>query len=186
MAVYRETFIAYIDCDPPALLHGGFGPVLIPADAVIPAPTIALGGGELVAVPDWQVLVNGTTERIDLTLSGVSEEIARLVLEDAPSVRGAAVDVGIISFAQDWSIASISWENRFEARSLTISRPQEQNGSVSRSITLSIVHGDSARARSPNSYFTDADQRRKHPTDAIFSNVGGMMAGTSRRFGPSE
>lgn len=186
MAVYRESFIAYIDCEPPALLHGGFGNLLVPADSVLPSPMVALGGGELLSIPDWQTLINGSTERLDLSLSGVSEEIVRLAIEDAPSVAGADVHVGTIRYNGDWSIASILWENMFEARSLTVSRPQAQGGQVTRSITLTIVQGDSTRSRAPNAYFTDADQRRKHPTDAIFSNVGGITAGTSRRFGPRD
>jgi len=186
MAFYRETPIAYIACDPPALLHGGFGLIPIPADAVVPSDMLALGGGELLSIPDWQMLINGTTERLDFTLSGVSDDTIRLALEDAPSVRGAATYVGTIHHNDDWSIASIEWEALFEARSLKISRPQEQNGQVTRSITLTIVHGDSTRSKSPNAFFTDADQRRKHPTDAIFSNVAGINAGTSRRFGPRD
>jgi hypothetical protein len=186
MPFYRESYIAFIDCDDPALIHGGYGNLLIPADAFVPSPMIALGGGELVGVPDWQTLINGTTERLDLTISGVSETAIRLAIEDAESVRYAPVYVGAIRYNDDWSIASIEWEATFEARSLTVSRPQSNDGQVTRSITLTIVQGDSIRARASNAYFTDADQRRKYPTDAIFSNVGGITAGTSRRFGPSD
>lgn len=186
MASARESYIAFIDCDDPALIHGGYGPLLIPADTVIPSPMFALGGGELVSVPDWQTLINGTTERLDLVVSGVSDEIVRLAVADAESVRYAPVYVGTISYNDDWSLASIVWEVTFEARSLSVSRPQESNGQCTRSITLTIVQGDSTRARSSNAYFTDADQRRKYPTDAIFSNVGGITAGTSRRFGPRD
>jgi hypothetical protein len=187
MAHHRESFIVFIDCgDDPALMHGGYGPLLIPADTVVPSPMIALGGGELVSVPDWQTLINGTTERLDLTVSGVSEETLRLAIIDAESVRYAPVYAGTVRYNDDWSVASIEWENVFEARSLSISRPQESDGQVTRSITLTIVQGDSIRARAGNAFFTDADQKRKYPTDAIFSNVGGITAGTSRRFGPRD
>lgn len=186
MAFYRESTIVYIACDPPAILWSGFGPLPVPADAVIPSPSIALGGAELVSVPDFQQLINGTAERLDFTLSGVSEETVRLALEDAPSVRGARVDIGTVHFDDDWQIEAIEWENVFEARSLSISRPTMQNGQVTRSITLTIVQGDTTRSRSKNAYFTDADQRRKSPTDAIFSHVAGINAGTSRRFGPKD
>lgn len=186
MAIYRESVIVRIDCDPPALLWSGVGPLPVPADIVIPSSTIALGGGELVNVPDFQQLLNGTAERLDFTVSGVSEETLRLALEDAPSVAGARVDIGIISFDPDWQFLGIEWEATFEARSLSIGRPATQNGKAVRSITLTIVAGETTRARAPLAFFTDADQRRRSSDDLIFSHVAGINAGTSRRFGPSD
>ncbi|WP_257541004.1 hypothetical protein [Sphingobium sp. CFD-1] len=184
MASYRESIVARIACDPPCLLWSGVGPLLIPADTVIPEAAIALGGSELISIPDFQTLINGTAERLDFTVSGVSEETVRLALDDAPSVKGARVDIGIIGFDENWQVDYVEWEGVFEARSLTVSRPAEQNGQITRSITLTIVQGDTTRARAINAFFTDADQRSKFPTDAIFSHVAGINAGTSRRFGP--
>lgn len=184
MAFYRESIVARIDCDPPCLLWSGFGALPLSADAVIPAPAVALGGAELVSIPDFQQLINGTAERLDFTLSGVSEETLRLALEDAPSVKGARVDIGTVHFDGAWQVESVEWEATFEARSLKISRPAEQGGQISRSITLTIVQGETTRTRAKYAFFTDADQRRKSLTDSIFSHVGGINAGTSRRFGP--
>ncbi|WP_082733618.1 hypothetical protein [Sphingobium sp. CCH11-B1] len=186
MAFYRESIIVRIDCDPPALLWSGVGPLFVPADIVIPEDGIALGGGELVSIPDFQQLMNGTAERLEFTLSGVDDETLRLALEDAPSVRGARVDIGRVDFDEEWQLIGIEWEAVFEARSLSISRPASDGNQITRSISLTIVAGDSTRARAPNAFFTDADQRRRSPTDAIFSYVAGINAGTSRRFGPSD
>ena len=186
MAFYRESYVAHIACDPPALLWSGLGPLPLPADSVIGSASTALGGAELLSIPDFQTLINGTAERLDFTLSGVSQETLRLAMEDAPSVKGAPVTIGLVHFNQDWSLDSVEWEAVFEARSLKISRPAEQGGQITRSITLTIVQGDSTRSKAVNAYFTDADQRRKHPTDAIFSHVAGINAGTSRRFGPKD
>jgi hypothetical protein len=186
MAIYRESIIVRIDCDPPALLWSGLGLLDVPADAVIPAPSIAIGGGQLISVPDFQQLIGGTAERLDFVVSGVDDETVRLALEDAPSVRGARVDVGTVQFDADWQLAAIEWENVFEARSLSISRPQSQGSRITRSITLTIVQGSTTRARANLAFFTDADQRRRSADDAIFSNVAAITAGTSRRFGPSD
>lgn len=187
MASYRQSTIVRIDCDPPALLWSGIGLLPIPADQVIPAPAIALGGGELVSVPDFQQLVGGTAERLDFVVSGVDQETVRLALDDAPSVRGARVDVGTVHFNEDWQIELIEWENVFEARSLSVSRPQSDgSGQVVRSITLTIVHGSTLRSRARIAFFTDADQKRRSPTDGIFSHVAGINAGTARRWGPSD
>lgn len=187
MASHRESILFRIDCDPPAFLWSGIGNLFIPADGVLPTGAIALGGGELITVPDFQQLIGGTVERLDFTVSGVDEETTRLALEDAPSVRGARVDVGTVTFDTNWQIASVSWEQVFEARSLTISRPQSDgNGQTTRSVTLTIVQGPSTRGRANIAFFTDADQRRRSSDDAIFSNVAGINTGTSRRWGPAQ
>lgn len=184
MAIYRESIIVRIDCDPPALLWSGLGLLPVPADAVVLVDTFALGGGELVSIPDFQQLIGGTAERLDFVVSGVDENTVRLALKDAPSVRGARVDVGTVQFDEAWQISSIEWEAVFEARSLSVSRPQSNGNAITRSITLTIVQGSTTRSRAKLAYFTDADQRRRSATDLVFSHVGGINAGTSRRFGP--
>jgi len=184
MASLRESTVIYIACEPPALIWSGLGALPIPPDLVIPEPMIALGSGELVSVPDFQQLIGGTAERLDFTVSGVSQETVRLAMDDAPSVRGAAVHVGTIAFDDAWQLLGIEWEQIFEARSLTVSRPQEQDGKVTRSITLTIVQGETTRSRAKVAFFTDADQRRRSADDLIFSLVAGINGGTTRRFGP--
>jgi hypothetical protein len=187
MALYRESIIVRIDCDPPALLWSGLGSLPVPADAVIPEDAVALGGGELVSVPDFQQLIGGTAERLDFVVSGVDDQTVRLALEDAPSVRGARVDIGTLQFDADWQLSVVEWENVFEARSLSISRPQQgSDGKVVRSITLTIVQGSTLRSRANLAFFTDADQRRRSADDTVFSHVAGINAGTSRRFGPTD
>lgn len=188
MAVYRESIIVRVDCDPPALVWSGLGNLDLPADVVIPEPgEVALGAGELISVPDFQQLIGGTAERLEIAFSGVDEETVRLALEDAPSVRGARVDVGTVMFSPDWQIDTVTWESVFEARSLSVSRPQaESGGKVMRAITLTIVQGSTTRSRAKLAFFTDADQRRRSADDAIFSHVALINGGTSRRFGPSD
>jgi len=186
MASHRESILFRIDCDPPAFMWSGLGNLYIPPDDVLPVGSIALGGGELITVPDFQQLIGGTVERLDFTVSGVDEDSVRLALEDAPSVRGARVDVGTVTFDPDWQLANVVWEQVFEARSLTVSRPKSDgNTPPTRSVTLTIVQGPSTRGRSNIAFFTDADQRRRSNDDAIFSHVAGINAGTSRRWGPA-
>lgn len=188
MATYRESIIVRVACDPPALVWSGYGNLPVPADAVIPEPgETALGGGELITVPDFQQLIGGTAERLEVVFSGVDEETVRLALDDAPSVRGARVDVGTVQFGPDWQILSVEWENVFEARSLSVNRLQaESGGKAARSISLTIVQGSTIRSRAKLAFFTDADQRRRSADDAIFSHVALINGGTSRRFGPSK
>jgi len=185
MASYRESFIVRIACDPPALFWTGIGPLPVTADAVIPADAIALGAGHLVKIPDFQQLINGTAERLEVVFDGVSAETTRLAMEDAETVKGAAVYLGRIAFDADWQQdGPIEWEATFEARKLTVGRPVATDSGIVRSISLTIASGDTTRSRSNNAHFTDADQRRRSSDDAIFDHMAGISAGTSRRFGP--
>lgn len=186
MATYRRSIIVRIDTTPACLIWSGIGDLNIPADSIVPADDTAIGGDTLLNFPDFQQLIGGTAERLEFTVSGIDAESARLAVADAAEVPGARVDVGTIYFDDDWQIESVSWDAQFEARSLAVSRPQMHNGKTVRSITLTIVQGSTTRALAPNAYFTDADQRRHSATDAIFTFVGKINAGTSRRFGPSD
>ncbi len=183
MGLYREAYIFRIASDPVALFWSGFGDLFVPADIVIPADAIALGAGELINIPDFEQLINGTAERLDIQLSGVTDQTLALAIEESASVAGARVDVGRMDQDQYWQQAApVEWEAAFEARSLSVGS-QFSAGRV-RTISLTIVSGDTTRSRANNAFFTDADQRRRSPTDAIFSHVAGISAGTTRRFGP--
>jgi hypothetical protein len=184
VAAYRESFVVYVACDPPALFWTGQGRLPLSADAVLPEDMIAVGAGRLINIPDFQQLINGTAERLTFGFSGVSDETLRLAFEEAPSVKGALVWLGRIDFGEDWQpLGPVEWEALFQAREMSISR-QNQTGTAEQGITITLASGDTARSRAPNNFFTDADQRRKYPTDAIFSHVAGISQGTSRRWGP--
>jgi hypothetical protein len=186
VAEVRESYLVRIASDPPARIWSGVGNLEIPADIVEPEPAIYLGRGELVRVPDFQQLINGVAERLEFTLSGVNAETLRFALEDAPSVAGAAVHVGRIDFDVDWQpIGPVEWEALFRADSLRVDS-QTADGRRVRALILSIGNGDTGRSYSPTSFFTDADQRLRSPTDAFFSNIGNIYSGTSRRFGPAS
>lgn len=186
MAEVRESYLLRIASDPPARIWSGAGPLVIPADIVEREPAEYLGANELLNVPDFQHLINGVAERLEFTVSGVSSETLRLALEDAPSVRGAAVHLGRIDFGPDWQpLGPVEWEATFRADSLTVDS-QGGNGQRKRTITLSVGSGDTGRSYAPQAFFTDADQRRRSPTDAFFSHIARLTGGTSRRFGPSS
>lgn len=186
---YNEGYIVRIDCDPVALFWSGLRPLRIPADYVVgPDGATAFGAGALVNIPDFQQLINGTSERLDFQLSGVSAETLRLAVEESASVAGARVDLGRMDFDQYWQpLGPVEWEATFEARSLSVSQGVAQQGQTpTRTLTLSIASGDTIRARAPFAFFTDADQRRKYPTDAIFSHVAEIGSGVTRRTGPAD
>jgi hypothetical protein len=120
-----------------------------------------------------------------VTVNGVTAETIRLALEEAPSVKGAALHIGTVQFDEDWQTAgAANWQAEFRVDTLTVSSQASEQGR-SRSITLSIGTDDTGRSRAPIAFFTDADQRRRSPTDKFCDHVAGITGGTSRRFGPS-
>lgn len=185
MPQYRESYIFRIETDTPAMFWTGHGDLLVPADGlVLDAPEIALGGGGLIDLPDLEQLLNGVAQRLEITLSGVTPAALVYAQEESAQVPGAAVWIGRLEFDENWqAIGSVSWEWQGEGRSLSVVRTE--GSPPSRNVILRVASGDTTRSRAPVSYFTDADQRRKHPTDAFFSHVGRINAGTSRRWGPS-
>lgn len=184
MATYRESFVVYVACDPPAVFWTGQGRLPLAADAVLPSPLTAIGAGRLISIPDFQQLVNGTAERLQFAFSGVSDQTLALALGEADGVRGALAWLGRVTFDPDWQQSGpVEWETLFQVREMSAAR-QNQAGVAEQTITITLASGDTVRSRSPNNYFTDADQRRKYPTDAVFSHVAGISQGTSRRWGP--
>ncbi|BEV00067.1 hypothetical protein [Novosphingobium olei] len=183
MPGYRESYLFRIETDDPANFWCGHGNLIVPADGVLPAPTLFPGAGELVNIPDLESLINGKAQRLDITLSGVSPDTLALATEEAPQILGAPVWIGRVIFDEHWQIVSVLWEWSGEGRSLSVGSQATERGRL-RSLTLTVVTGDTQRRRAPNAFFTDADQRRDYPTDAIFSHVAGISVGTTRRWGP--
>lgn len=182
----RESYLLRIASDPPARVWSGFGDLVIPADIVEPEPATYLGGGELLSVVDFQYLINGVAERVEFNVSGVSAETVRLAQEDAYSTRNAAVHLGRIDFDENWQqVGDVEWEAVFRADSLTV-ESQGNGGARVRTIKLSVGSADTGRSYAPLAFFTDADQRRRSPTDLAFIHVAGITGGTSRRFGSKE
>lgn len=186
MAEVRESYLLKIDHpDEPARIWSGVGDLEIPADIVEtgPGPFVYLGAGQLLTVPDFQQLINGVAERVEFTVSGVDEETVRLALEDAPGVKNAGVYVGRADFDSDWQLIGVEWEATFRADFLTVDS-DAGNGLRVRTIKLSVGTDDTGRSYAPATYFTDADQRLRSPTDEIFDHVALLNRGTSRVFGP--
>jgi hypothetical protein len=177
----RQSILLRIASDPIARIWSGVGDLVIPADIVEASPALYLGGGALVNIPELEQVINGTANRLDITVSGVNTETVALAIEESASVKGAKVHVGNVYFDADWQIDDVEWIAVLRADTLTPAR----QGST-RSITLSMGTDDTDRSRAPVAFWTDADQRRRSPTDRFFDHIAGISSGTSRRFGPSD
>lgn len=179
----NESFGIRIDAVPVARLWSGVGDLTVPADIVESEPATYLGAGALLNAPDFQQLINGTAERLEVQVSAVTAEALDLALREGPSVRGAKVHFVRIDFDDDWQLIGVEYEAVFRADKLTI-ESQDADGGRTRTLTLSIGTEDTNRSRAPLAYWTEQDQKRRSATDRIFAYVSGIWTGTSRRFGP--
>lgn len=185
MAEVRESYLLKIDTPDPARIWSGVGNLVIPADGIVEnAPATYLGAAQLLSVPDFQQLINGVAERLEFTVSGVDDATVRLALEDAPTVKNAAVYVGRIDFDEDWQqLGPVEWEATFRADCLTV-ESEGAGGRRSRTLKLSVGTDDTGRSYSPAAFFTDRDQKARSATDQIFNQVARITYGTARTFGP--
>lgn len=178
----NESFGIRIDAIPVARLWSGVGDLRIPADIVEGEPAVYLGGGAMLNAPDFQQLINGTAERLEVQVSGVTAEAIDLALREGPSVRGAKVHFVRIDFDEQWQLIGVEYEAVFRADKLTI-ESQDADGGRARTLTLSIGTEDTNRSRAPLAYWTDQDQRRRSSDDRIFDHGASVTLGTTRRFG---
>jgi len=181
----NESFGIRIDALPVARLWSGVGDLIVPADIVEAQSAVYLGAGALLNAPDFQQLINGTAERLEVQVSGVTAEALDIALREGPSVRGAKVHFVRFDFDDNWQLIDVEYEAVFRADKLTIESQDEEGGGRTRRLTLSIGTEDTNRSRAPLAYFTHQDQQRRSATDRIFDHVAGITTGTTRRFGPS-
>lgn len=179
----RESWIVRIDSATPARFWQGLGDIAIPADAVEPDDgAIYSGAGEIISLPDFQMLINGVAERLPAGLSGVSQEVVAMAIEEAEEVKGADMHFGRIVLDDAYQLISVTWTGLFRVDKLTTDR-QNDGDDVTRSISLSIGTESTGRSNSPIALFTPADQAKRSPSDLMFNLVPSIQAGTSRRFG---
>jgi hypothetical protein len=152
--------------DPPFRLWLGVGDFRAGIDPEDGAGEIYKGGGELLNVPQWQQLLNGTAERVAFSLSGVPQRAVELASGEADDVKGVALNVGLGVFDQDWQlIEKPVWLKRFTVDYLSISLQQQGTEEAVNTLTLQARSIFTGRRRPGLSFFTAEDQERRSPGD---------------------
>ncbi|MBB3567218.1 hypothetical protein [Rhizobium sp. BK491] len=162
-------------------LHIYFGVTDIPArfESVDPDGTVYMGGGRLIGLPVLQNLIGGTADSVDITLSGIDPATASETLASIPPVRGAAVQVGMMTlddYYQPMGPIVPVW--RGTASHVSKSR-QAVFGLNQPSITLSlsVVAGTLTRSRATRTLWSDAQQKAISPTDDFCKQVQRLAYG---------
>lgn len=126
------------------------------------------GFGAIQNVPAFRQLLNGTAERVEFTLSGVSGDVLRIASgDDAEQVKGKATDVGFALMDQSWAtLGPVRWTAHFIADYLSIRQDAaDPKQPIVRAISLSCGTRFTGRRRPSFSYFTNQDQQARSPGD---------------------
>lgn len=149
----------------------GFGDFAVPADDVDTTGGTYLGVGLVGDVPALRQLVGGVAERIEFSLNGADETTFRLADDQVEEARGAPVHVGIVFFDEEWqAVSPVAWLWEGTADVPAVDR-DGSGGQVTRRVSLSVGSAFTDRTRPQLGFYTDADQRRRSPTDALCARV---------------
>lgn len=168
-----------IDTDPALHIWFGVNDIPVGFDSIDPDGTVYLGGGRLIGVPTLEVLVNGTSDSVDFTISGIDAQAGAKVLDTIPAVRGCAVQMGITTlddYYQPMSKVIPLWSG---TASHIGESGQAAQGETSPSITLSlsVVTGEATRSRPSRSLWSSAQQKSISPTDLFCDATARLSRG---------
>lgn len=171
-----------VDTDPALHLWFGVNDVPIGFDGIDPDGTVYLGGGRLIGVPSLEVLVNGTSDAVDFTVSGIDPATGAKMLESMPPIRGKQVQLGMTTldqYFQPMSKIVPVWTGIASHPKETMP-PRREGEPATLSLSLAVVAGENTRSRASKVTWSDAMQRSKYPTDAFCGNTGALSRGTNQ------
>lgn len=144
-----------------------------------------LGLGTLLDVPRFQQLLNGTAERVDVMMSGVSDQVLQIAQASPSSVKNKACAFGIALMNDSWQIVEqVRWIRRFVADYTSVRRKAATGPGESavQAVALSVRSQTSNIRRPGLAYFSDQDQRARSPTDLFCERVHLYSQGTVRKW----
>ena len=183
-ALQSDTQLAIflrVDTVPPLHLYFGVNDIPAGFDSIDPDGTVYLGGGRLSGVPSLEVLVNGTSDAVDFTLSGIDPTTAAAALDSLPPVRGAEVNVGLTildRYYQPISAIVPIWTGVASHLSeASQSVPAGKDPTLS--LSLAVVSGEATRSRGARSMWTSAHQKAISPTDKFCDATARLARGVA-------
>lgn len=138
------------------------------------------GCGSLLGIPDFEVLMNGIADVVNLSMSGITPEVLARIATDASPVLGAEarITIGLLderfqlisSNLPIWSGTADLWWERLEPRR----GPKDPRLYT---VGLTLQSGDSSRAFSSMSMFTDQAQQTASPGDRFCERTSRYIVG---------
>lgn len=168
-----------IDTVPALHLWVGINDIPAHIDSVEPDGTVYLGGGRLIGVPSLEVLVNGTADSVEFSISGVDPATGAAALASIPPVRGKEVLLGITTLDQYFqpmsSIIPI-WRG-VASHATETSAAGASNSSPSMTLGLVISAGEPTRSRASRAMWSSPHQKAISPTDLFCDGTARLARG---------
>lgn len=168
-----------IETDPALHIWFGVNDIPVGFDSIDPDGTVYLGGGRLIGVPTLEVLVNGTSDSVEFTISGVDPATGSKMLDSLPPVRGAIVQMGLTTLDQYYQPMS----NVIPIWTGTASHVGEASPSVAGgqsptlTLSLAVVAGERTRSRPSRSLWSSAHQKALSPGDKFCDQTARLARG---------
>lgn len=157
-----------LNVDPVVRLWLGVGKIDPGVSTFDPLGATYLGFGAINQVPPIKQLLNGTAERVDFIVSGVSGEILTIATgADAQAVKGKEVAVGFAIMGLSWELlGGVKWSAQYVADFVSVNQSvADQDQPTVRTVRLSAGSRFTGRRRPSYSFFTDTDQQARYPGD---------------------
>jgi hypothetical protein len=164
---------------PPLNFWLGTADIIAGIDSVTPDGTLFLGGGRLIGVPTLEQLVNGKSDKVIFTISGVDAATGQTVLDTMPDVRYKNLFISITTldtYFQPVNKPVPLWKGYASHQTKHISSVSG-NDARTMSIDLTVVAGNNTRARSAQALWSYSQQLAKHPGDLFCKNTGRIGRG---------
>jgi hypothetical protein len=178
---HNAAFFLRVDTTPPLRLALGVNDMEIGIPVIDEEGAVYTGAGVLQDVPDLEVLINGQSDRIEFTLSGVDPDAEELAELDAIDIRGKQVFVGMTTLDQDYQPMSPIIQMWDGTASFISERSAPVVGTGTRSLTLalSVGAGNTMRKRISAAIWSHAHQRALYPTDDFCKGTARLARGVA-------
>lgn len=162
-------------------LHLWFGVNDMPIgfDSIDPTGTVYLGGGRLQGIPTLEILVNGTSDSVEFTVTGINPETGSKMIDNLPAVRGAEVHMGITTLDQYFQpMSSIIplWPGT-ASHIGEASSPVQSGQGATLTLSLAVASGNETRSRPSRSLWSSAHQKALFPTDKFCDETSRLARG---------
>jgi hypothetical protein len=155
-----------LETDPVVRLWLGVGNIKPGVNAYDPDGVIYQGFGAVQSVPSFKQMINGSAQRVEFTISGVSQDI--LAVASGDEVRGKRLSIGLAILDLDWSLLGpVKWCANYTADFIRIEQVAvvDVQAMILRSVTLSCGTLLTGRRRPGLAYFSNQDQQTRFPGD---------------------